>query len=215
MMGEEFLKQMLVDSVKEGNMEESEEIARKALGTGIDPLEALDGVTGALKEIDDAFANGDMFLVHMMRSAEAAKRAMVVIAPKIKEQNKGITYRGKVLIGTVEGDIHDIGKSIVAVFLDIEGFDVIDLGIDVPTGTFVEKVRELKPDVLGLSALVTSTMPIQGDVIQALEREGLRGGVKVIVGGSPVTAIWAEEIGADSYGADAIEAVEKVKELTN
>jgi corrinoid protein of di/trimethylamine methyltransferase len=201
------------DAIKQGQVELTEELAKDLIRAGADPLEVLNEVTSTLKEIGDAFSRGDLFLVHMILASEAAKAAMAVLTEEIKKQKKEVKYAGRVLIGTVAGDIHDIGKRLVSTFLEMEGFEVIDLGIDVPTQTFVEKVNELKPDVLGLSALVTSTMPVQGEVIEALREAGLRNSVKVIVGGSSVSASWAEEVGADSFGSDATEAVANVKAL--
>jgi len=203
----------MLDAIRQGEVEKGEELARAVVKEGADPLRALDAVTGTLKEIGDAFSRGDLFLVHMIMASEAAKGVIAVLAPEVKRSKKEIKYLGRVLIGTVAGDIHDIGKRLVATFLEMEGFEVFDVGIDVPTQTFVEKVRELKPDVVGLSALVTSTMPVQGEVIDALRKAGLRDGVKVVVGGSAVSASWAEEVGADSFGNDAVEAVAKVKAL--
>jgi methylmalonyl-CoA mutase cobalamin-binding domain/chain len=204
----------LVNAIKQGQTEEGEETARALIKAGADPLEALGVVTNTLKEVGDAFSKGDIFLVHMIMASEAAKAVIAILSPAIKGGRK-VSYTGRVLIGTVAGDIHDIGKRLVGTFLEMEGFEVIDLGIDVPTQTIVEKVRELKPDVLGLSALVTSTMPVQGEVIEALRKAGLRNMVKVVVGGSAVSAAWAEEVGADSYGNDAVDAVNKVKALIN
>jgi trimethylamine corrinoid protein len=212
-MSGDAIKEKMVEAIKEGRMEEGEEIVKSLIDVGIDPLEALDVVTDTLRQVGDAFGRGELFLVHMMMSAETAKIIISVLTPELKRKKKEVKYIGRVLIGTVAGDIHDIGKSLVATFLRMENFEVIDLGIDIPTKTFVEKVRELEPDVLGLSALVTSTMPVQGEVIEALRKAGLRDKVKVIVGGSSVTSSWAEEIRADDFGADAIDAVAKIKAL--
>lgn len=208
-----MMMEKLAEAIKDGRIEEGEDLAKSMITDGIDPLEALNTVTDTLRLIGKAFENGELFLVHMMMASETAKTVIQVLSPEIKRQKKEISYLGRVLIGTVAGDIHDIGKSLVATFLGIEGFEVIDLGIDVPTETFVEKVRELEPNVLGLSALTTSTMRVQGEVIEALREARLRDGVKVIIGGSPVYEAWAEEIGADAFGADAIGAVTKVKEI--
>jgi corrinoid protein of di/trimethylamine methyltransferase len=203
----------LVTAIKEGRMEDGEELARNLVSAGVDPVEALNLVTKTLKEIGDAFARGDLFLVHMIMSAESAKSIIDIFTPELSRQKKKIDYLGRVIIGTVAGDIHDIGKRLVATFLEMEGFEVIDLGIDVPTETFVEKIKELEPDVLGLSALITSTMQVQGEVIEALQNAGIRNKVKVIVGGSAVMGSWAEEIGADGFGTDAVDAAEKIKKM--
>ena len=207
------MMEKLAEAIREGQVEEGEDLAKSMIIAGIDPLEALNAVTDTLRLIGKAFENGELFLVHMMMASETSKKIIAILSPEIKRQKKEISYLGCVLIGTVAGDIHDIGKSLVATFLGIEGFEVIDLGIDVPNETFVEKVRELKPDVLGLSALTTGTMRVQGEVIEALIEAKLRDNVKVIIGGSPVTEAWAEEIGADAFEADAIGAVTKIKEI--
>ena len=212
-MGEAEVKR-LAEAVVEGDAEKSEEIAKKAVELRMDPLQVLDGgVIKPLREIGDKFGRGEVFLTDLVMSAEAAKAAMEVLVAEIKRRGREVGYLGRVVLGTVAGDIHDIGKNIVGALLSVEGFEVIDLGADVPTEKFVEKVRELKPNILGLSALLTVTMPVQREVIEALKKAGLRDTVKVMVGGAPVTAEWAEEIGADAYGADAIDAVKKAKKL--
>jgi trimethylamine corrinoid protein len=200
-------------AVKDGNVEDAKSIAEQAVGARQDPLEVLGGVTGALREVGERFGRGEMFLTELMFCAEAAKGAMAVLTKEIKRQRKEVRYAGRVLIGTVAGDIHDIGKSLVAAMLTAEGFEVFDLGVDVPDEVFVEKVRELKPDVLGMSALVSYTMFKFGDVVGALRKAGLRDGVKVAVGGAFVDEEWAEKSGADAFGSDAVDAVAKVKAL--
>ena len=207
------MMEKLAEAINEGLIEESEELAKSVIDSGIDPLEALNIVTDTLKQVGEAFGRGELFLVHMMMAAETAKNIISILTPEIKRQKKEIKYIGRVLMGTVAGDIHDIGKTLVSTFLGIEGFEVTDLGIDVPTETFVEKVRELEPDILGLSALCTSTMRVQGEVIEALRKAGLRDKVKVIIGGSPITDSFTEEIGADAFGADAVDAIVKIKAM--
>jgi len=212
-MGEAEVKR-LAEAVVEGDAEKSEETAKKTVELGLDPLQVLDeGIIKPLREIGDRFGRGEIFLTDLVMSAEAAKVPMEVLVAEIKRRGREVGYLGRVVLGTVAGDIHDIGKNIVGALLSVEGFEVIDLGADVPTEKFVEKVRELKPNILGLSALLTVTMPVQREVIEALKEAGLRDTVKVMVGGAPVTAEWAEEIGADAYGADAIDAVKKAKKL--
>jgi len=200
-------------AVKDGNVDEARSLAEKGVKAGYDPLRLLDGVTSALKEIGDRFGKGEMFLTELMFCAEAAKAAMAVLTEEIERLKKEVRYKGRVLIGTVAGDIHDIGKSLVAAMLTAEGFEVVDLGVDVPDDTFVEKVRELKPDVLGMSALVSYTMFKFGDVVEALKKAGLRNKVKVAVGGAFVDQEWADKSGADAFGSDAVDAIAKVKAL--
>jgi methylmalonyl-CoA mutase cobalamin-binding domain/chain len=147
-------------------------------------------------------------------AAEAAKGAIdEVLQPEISRRREERRGLGVVVLGTVEGDIHDIGKNLVAAMLFAGGFEVIDLGKDVPTEEFIKKAKEVKADIVGASALLTTTIPMQREIIKALAKEGIRDKVKVIVGGAPVTQEWADEIGADGYGADAVEAVKLAKNL--
>lgn len=188
--------------------------AKKAVEVGVDPLRAIeDGLAQGIREVGDKFDKGEIFLPELVMAAEAMKSALEVLEPELKRKKKERKTLGRVLLGTVEGDIHNIGKTIVAAMLTANGFEVIDVGVDVPTERFVEKVRELKPDILGLSALLTTTLPAQGAVIETLKKEGLRPTLKVIIGGAPASKEWAEKIGADGYGANAVEAVEVAKKL--
>jgi len=188
--------------------------AKKAVEAGVDPLKAVEeGLARGIREVGDKFGEGKIFLPELVMAAEAMKSALEVLEPELKKKKKERKTVGRVLLGTVAGDIHSIGKTIVVAMLTANGFEVYDLGVDVPVERFVEKVKELKPDLLGLSALLTTTLPVQRDIIEALKRKGLRDDLKVIVGGAPVSKEWAEEIGADGYGANAAEAVELAKKL--
>jgi len=187
---------------------------RKMVDQGNDPLEVVNALTEVLKEIGRKFENGEIFLVHLVAAGEAARRATAeVLEPLIKKSSEKRQALGIILIGTVAGDIHDIGKNIVAMMLFTAGFEVHDIGKDIPTEDFVKKTRELAPDIVALSALLTTTLPVQREVIEALEKAGLRGKTKILVGGAPATAKWAEEAGADGYGEDAMEAVRVAKNL--
>jgi corrinoid protein of di/trimethylamine methyltransferase len=187
---------------------------KELLNEGYDPLDIVSTLSNALKIVGEKFEKGEIFLIHLVTIGEAVKRATSeLLEPLIRMHGVKGRFLGKVVIGTVEGDIHDIGKNIVASMLFAAGFEVYDLGKDVPIEEFVRKVRELRPEILALSALLTTTLPIQREVIEALKREGLRDGVKIMVGGAPVTRRWAEEIGADGYGVDAMEAVMVAKNL--
>lgn len=212
-MKKEEIIQELHEVVLEGRLDESAALAEKSIELGYDPLDTLQGITSALRIVGEQFNEGSIFLTELMYCGETAKDAMNVLTEEIKRQQKEVPYSGRVVIGSVEGDIHDIGKSLVIAMLSAESFEVFDLGIDIPNDVFVEKVRELKPDVLGLSALVTTTMLKFRDVIVALEEAGLRNKVKVIIGGALVDMNYAETSGADTFGSDAIDAVEKVKAL--
>jgi len=206
--------QKLSNSVIEGNPDAARAGASEALRAGIDPLEAVEnGLAKGLREVGRKFECGEMFLMQLILSGEAMKTGLEVLKPEMLRQKKQLKASGSFLIGTVEGDIHDIGKSIVAAMLTAEGFDVVDGGVDVPDKVFVDKARELKPQIIGLSALMTTTRTKQKDVIEALKQAGLREAVKVMVGGATVTPEWAKEIGADGYGEDAVEVPNKAREL--
>jgi trimethylamine corrinoid protein len=198
----------LGDAVRNFDDAGSKSLAERAIRIGIDPVVALEeGLAKALREVGDRFGKGDAFITELIAAAQAMEAGADVLNREIAKRGASRKAIAKFLIGTVEGDIHSIGKNIVTTMLRAAGFEVIDLGVDVPTQFFVEKVRELKPDILGLSALMTTTMTKQREVIEALEEAGLRGGVKVIVGGAPVTEGWIDEIGADACGLDAGNAV--------
>jgi len=188
--------------------------AKKAVEVGVDPLRAIeDGLAQGIREVGDKFGKGEIFLLELVMAAQAMNSALEVLEPELKRKKKERKTLGRVLLGTVAGDIHNIGKTIVAAMLTANGFEVYDIGVDVPAETFVEKVRELKPDMLGLSALLTTTLPEQGVVVEALKKEGLRKNLKVIIGGAPASKEWADKIGADGYGANGVEAVEVAKKL--
>ncbi|MEM3464812.1 MAG: corrinoid protein [Candidatus Bathyarchaeia archaeon] len=213
-MGAESIIERLRLSVLNYNADEAVSAAKEAVKLGIDLLRAIEeGLAKGIREVGEKFANGEAFLPELVMAAETMKKALEVLEPELRRAKKERKALGKVLLGTVAGDIHSIGKTIVGSMLTANGFEVYDIGEDVPAEKFVEKVKELKPDVVGLSALLTTTLPEQRTVIEALKREGLRDKVKVIIGGAPASREWAEEIGADGYGADATEAVEVVKRL--
>lgn len=184
-------------------------LAREVIDLGIDPVEALEeGLAKALREVGDRFGSGEAFITELIAAAQAMEAGAEILNEEIARRGATRKSIGRFLIGTVEGDIHSIGKNIVTTMLRASGFEVVDLGVDVPTGVFVDKVREFKPDILGLSALMTTTMTKQREVIEALREAGLRQGVKVVVGGAPVTEEWVKEIGADACGLDAGIAVQ-------
>ncbi|RLI41511.1 cobalamin-binding protein [Candidatus Bathyarchaeota archaeon] len=203
----------LKEAVITYDVDKAVEAAQEVIETGFDPLKAIEeGLAAGLQVVGDKFGSGEIFLPMLMIAAEATKKALAILEPAVAK-GKSRKILGKVVIGTVEGDIHDIGKSIVAAMLTANGFEVHDIGCDVPTSAFVEKVKEINPDVIGMSALLTTTMPKMTEVIEALKKEGLREKVKVIVGGAPVSAAWAEQVGADAYGEDAMAAVDVVKKM--
>lgn len=212
-MGLSFLEE-LKRVVIEGDVEKAKESAQRVLESDIDPLEAItEGLAKGAKEVGDKFGKGEAFLADLIMAGEAMKAGMAVLLPKLQAMKAKRKSLGKVVIGTVKGDIHSIGKDIVATLLEAEGFEVINLGEDVPTEKFIEKVKECHPNILGLSSLLTATMLTQKEVIEVLEKEGLREKVKVIIGGAPTTREWADEIEADGWSGDAISAVKLAKQL--
>ena len=213
-MSTDELYQAMSQSVIDGEPEQAEELAQKAVSLGLDPLEAIDhGYTHGMNVLGDLFARGEVFLPHLVMGGEAMKAAIAVLEPELARRQQQRQVLGKVVIGTVAGDIHEIGKSLVATMLSANGFQVFDLGVDVPVSTFIEKAREVEADIVGLSALLTTTMLNQGKVIESFQEAGLREKVKIIVGGAPVSQSWAEQIGADGYSENAVGAVALAKEL--
>jgi trimethylamine corrinoid protein len=213
-MKKEEILEGLIKAVKEYDVESAKRFAEESIKASIDPAEVIEkGPAKALGEIGEMFGRGELFLPELIAAAEAGQAAIEILNKEISKQGKTKKSVGKVLIGTVEGDIHSIGKSIVATMLQVAGFEIVDLGVDVPTQVFVEKTKELKPDIVALSALLTTTMIKQREVIEALNKAKLRNKVKVIIGGAPVTGKWAEEIGADAYGRDAQEGVKNAVKL--
>jgi len=208
----ETLFKAMAQSIIDGEAEEAERLANQALSAGIDPLEAINkGFIPGVDFIGEEFSKGNAFLPELVMAGEAMKKAVDVLEEEMARRGTQRDLLGKVLLATVEGDIHDIGKTLVGVMLSIGGFEVIDLGTDVSIGALLTKCREEQPDIVGLSALLTTTMVKQRDFIEALDDTGLRETVKVLVGGAPVTRRWADEIGADGYSEDAVGAVEVAK----
>ncbi|MEM2897474.1 MAG: corrinoid protein [Candidatus Bathyarchaeia archaeon] len=204
----------LKNAIISGDSDQASIWAKKAIEIKMSPVEAIEkGLNEGLKHVGDAFGKGELFLCDLMMSAEAAKQASSILEEEIKKQGLGMKTIATLVIGTVAGDIHDIGKTLVSTLFTAAGFKVIDLGIDVPKERFIKAVKENKPDLLGLSALLTVTALEQGKVIEALMKEGVRNSVKVIVGGGAVSREYARNIGADGYGEDADEAVRVGKAL--
>ena len=198
----------LAQSVIEGEPDDAEEIAKQALAEGLDPLTCInEGLTKGIQRVGELFASGEYFLPELIIGAEAMKRALAVLEPAmVGDQSREVV--GTVVIGTVEGDMHEIGKTLVGTMLTANGFRVIDLGVDLSADKFVSAVKENNVEIVGASALLTTTMLQQKKIIEALAVEGLSDQVKVMVGGAPVTQSFAFEIGADGYAEDAISAVD-------
>jgi dimethylamine corrinoid protein len=183
-------------------------------GSDADPLEVLEkGLGKGIRQIGDEFGSGKVFLPELIGAADVMKAGVAVLDARIKASGKVRESQGKIVIGTVKGDIHDIGKSVVASMLQANGYDVVDLGIDVDDAAFIGAAREHGADVIGMSSLLTLNIDYMGVVVEKLKEAGIRGQVKVIVGGAPVTQEFADEIGADAFGWDASDAVRKVGAL--
>ncbi len=190
-----------------------EDLVYQALDEKVEAMNIAEILNEAIKKIGDDFGRGDIFLPELVMAAEAVKKGQAVIEKELKKTNRVRKYLGRFMIGTVAEDIHDIGKNIVAALFEASGFEVINLGVEIPTSQFIKEVRRHTPDILGLSALLTTTIYQQKEVIEALKAEDLRHKLKVIVGGSPVTREFAERIGADGYGVNAAEGVKIAKRL--
>jgi len=195
-----------------GKVDEVIRLTRECIDDGVNPDEVLNkGLLAGMEVVGQKFKVGDMFIPEVLRSAKAMRGAMDILRPLLSEaESKGT---GVFVIGTVEGDLHDIGKNLVGMMYEGAGFKVVNLGVDLPAQTFVDAVKEHKPDILGISALLTTTMPKMGEVIDALKEAGIRDRVKIIVGGAPVNREYAEKIGADAYGPNAGSAVDIGKSL--
>jgi len=207
----------MIDAIKEAVLEGDRsrvvDLTTAALESGAGPKEILDqALTPAMDIVGEEYERGDRYVPEMLISAEAMKGAMRQLKPLLADA--GVEPRGRVVIGTVEGDLHDIGKDLVSMMLEGAGFEVTDLGVEVTAAAFVEAVREGGPDIVAMSALLTTTMTNMPVVIGSLREAGLRDRVKVIVGGAPVTQAFAEEIGADGYAADAAGAAKLAASLT-
>jgi 5-methyltetrahydrofolate--homocysteine methyltransferase len=201
----------LKDSIVGLDFEATERAAKEAMDKGISPKRAIDALRAAMLVVGEKFEKNEYFLSDLVVAGELGKETMEIIKPYM---TKRAEFKGRIVLATVEGDIHDIGKNIVSVMLTAGGFDVLDLGVDVPATKIVEAVREHKPQILGLSALLTLTMVRMEDVIKVLDREGLRRKIRVIVGGSPLTDEFARKIGADHRAVDAVEGSNKCREWT-
>jgi len=202
----------LKENVINGKADEVKELTQKALGEGQDIEKVLnEALIGGMDIVGEKFKRNEFYVPEMLISARAMKAGMAVLRPLLV--NKGVKGLGKVVIGTAQGDLHDIGKNLVEMMLEGAGFEIINLGTDVPSEKFVEAVKENNAQLIGVSALLTTTMLSMKDVVKAVEKEGLKDKVKIIIGGAPVTQNYADEIGADGYAPDAASAVDKAKEI--
>lgn len=212
-MNDDLYKSM-AQSIIDGESEEAAKLAQLSIEQGIDPLDAINnGFILGVNHVGEEFSNGNAFLPELVMAGEAMKSAIAVLEPELNRRGTKRQMLGKVVIGTVEGDIHEIGKTLVATMLSAAGFEVFDMGVDVAIGDMAAKAKQENADIVAVSALLTTTMLKQKDVIEALDDMGIRSSIKVMVGGAPVTRSWMEEIGADGYSEDAIGAVVVAKEL--
>ena len=212
-MGDELFT-ALRQSIVDGDATASAALAEQALADGVPPLDAIErGLVPGLSYVGEQFGLGELFLPDMMLAARAMQKAIDILEPEMKRQSTVRHTVGTVVIGTVKGDIHEIGKNLVGMMLATSGFEVHDLGVDVSPDQFVEAAREHDADLIGVSALLTTTMAGQRTVVEAVAAAGLRPKVKVMVGGAPASTSWATEIGADGYSEDAIGAVALARKL--
>jgi len=203
----------LSNSIIEGDLDGINDLIKKALDESIEPEEILyKGLMKGMEIVGKRFAAEEMYIPEVMLSARTMQTALDIIRPLLEKQDKKLGRKYKMVLGTVEGDIHDIGKSLVAMMFTANDFEVIDIGINVPPDDFVDAIKKYQPEIVGLSALLTTTMPAMARTVEAIDKAGLRrGGLKIIVGGAPISEEFANEIKADLYGENAIEGVEVVK----
>ena len=190
------------------------EVTKKALKEGRDPVKIVDDLTKALRIVGKKFEDGEFFLMHLVAAAEPVQRVIKdILEPEMLKKKEARKSLGKVVLGTVAGDIHDIGKNIVGAMLFAAGFEVFDIGKDIPPEQFVSKVKEVNANLVGASALLSTSLPMQREIVEGIVAAGLRDKVKLIFGGAPVTEEWVKEIGGDGYAENAMEAVNVAKKL--
>ena len=205
---------LLYEAILGGKLEQSVEVTNQAIAEGVEPQAIINGyMIKAMEEVGQRFQRGEAFVPNLLMAARAMKGSLDILKPLMK--GDASTSLGKVVIGTVKGDLHDIGKNLVASMLEGWGFEVMNLGVDVGSEKFIEAVKENKADILCLSALLTTTMNYMKEVIDALQAAGMRDEVKVMVGGAPVTNAFAQQVGADGYSEDASEAVAVARKLVS
>ena len=208
------LFQKMAQSIIDGDSDVAVELAKQAIAQGINPLEAIsNGFVIGVNKVGEAFSLGDVFLPELVMAGDAMKSALATLEPELKKLGSAREILGRVVLATVEGDIHEIGKTLVGSMLGASGFEVYDLGVDQPMDKIIGKALEVNADIIGMSALLTTTMVRQREVIEELDKEGLRPRIKVMIGGAPITREWFEKIKADGYSEDAVGAVKIAKEM--
>jgi corrinoid protein of di/trimethylamine methyltransferase len=210
-MSDQYAK--ILEAIVEGEDEEARQLVEAALAEGLPPLEILNrGVVAGINKTGDLWKANEYFLPDVILSADAFKAAMVPLEPRLREGDGG-RPRHKFVIGVVQGDMHDLGKSLVIALLQSSGFEVVDLGIDVPMEAFVAAVKEHRPAIVGMGAYMTTTMLQMRQIIGEIEAQGLRDGMKIMVGGVPTSQEFADEVGADAWGKDALDTMQKALEI--
>ncbi len=206
--------QEMAQSILEGDTEKAIDLARRSIEAKIHPLDAISkGFVNGINSIGEQFGRGEAFLPELVMAGEAMKAAVYVLEPELVRLGSQREILGRVVLATVEGDIHEIGKSLVGTMLNAAGFEVHDLGVDIPSDVIIKKAISVNADIIGMSALLTTTMVRQQEVIQELDQEGLRPRFKVLIGGAPITREWFTKINADGYSEDAISAVKVARQL--
>jgi trimethylamine corrinoid protein len=211
-MGNEAFYKEAIDSLVNHDKVVAEDVAKRAIAAGVSPQEIMQkGFVVGIRQVGDQFDEGEVYLPELMLAAAAMEAAMAICNAALPEGES--ETRGVVVIGTVEGDVHDIGKAIVCAYLRANGYDVHDLGRDVPVDAFVDKAEEVNADIIGASALLTATMRKQAEILAELDDRGIRDKYKFVVGGAPCTQEYADSIGADAYAADASDGVKKIEKM--
>jgi len=214
-MSQQAILDELANAVQSFDSDKVMEATKKALAAGIDPSTVIEqGIAKGLRVVGKKFEDGELFLMHLVAAAEPAQKAIKeLVEPEIKKRKGERKSAGKVVLGTVAGDIHDIGKNIVGAMLIASGFDVIDIGKDIPAEEFVKKAKEVNANVVGASALLSTSLPVQAEIVKAFKAANMRDKVKLVFGGAPCTAEWVKEIGGDGYAESAVEGVSVIKQL--
>jgi corrinoid protein of di/trimethylamine methyltransferase len=203
----------LCRAVESGNTGDAEALAHKLLNEGKDPLAMIAALTEAMNRLGNKFARLEIFLPQLVFAGESLKAVVTILRPKIMKAGQTGTVKGKIVLGVVKGDLHEIGKNIVKLMLETNGFEVKDLGYDVDSLTFIKEAEAMQADVIGASALITTTMPGQKEIIDLLKDKGIRDRYKVVIGGAPTGPEWAQEIGADLWCEDAASAPRNIEKL--
>jgi corrinoid protein of di/trimethylamine methyltransferase len=214
---QEAVYEDIVNAVLSFDSDKVSDATKRALSLGEDPVKIIEqGLTKALRIVGKKFEDGEFFLMHLIAAAEPVQRVIKdILEPEIRKSNTQRKTLGKIVLGTVAGDIHDIGKNIVGALWFAAGFEIFDIGKDTPPQQFVDKAKEVGANLVGASALLTTSMPMQAEIVKGIAGAGLRNKVRLMFGGAPVTEEWTKEIGADGYAENAIEAVKVAKKLLN